>query len=127
MAEIQLGRMQLRMMQVIWKAGRCTARDITDAMNAQEPTAHSTVQTLLRTLEDKGAVAHEVEGRTFIFYPLVKEGEVQQDATEDLVERVFGGSAGNLVSYLVTSGKVSRKELDEIRKMIDTERKKRKN
>jgi len=51
---------------------------------------------------------------------------VQQDATEDLVERVFGGSVGNLVSYLVKSGKVSRQELDEIRKMIDTERKKRK-
>jgi predicted transcriptional regulator len=118
--------MQLRMMQVIWKAGRCTARDITDAMNAQEPTAHSTVQTLLRTLEDKGAVAHEVEGRTFIFYSLVKEDEVRQDATEDLVERVFGGSAGDLVSYLLKSGKVSRQELDEIRKMIDTERKKRK-
>ena len=126
MAKIQLGRMQLRMMQVIWKAGRCTAREITDAMNAQEPTAHSTVQTLLRTLEEKGAVAHHVEGRTFIFYPRVKEDEVQQDATEDLVERVFGGSAGNLVSYLVKSGKVSRQELDEIRKMIDTERKKRK-
>jgi predicted transcriptional regulator len=126
MAKIQLGRMQLRMMQVIWKAGRCTAREITDAMNAQEPTAHSTVQTLLRTLEEKGAVAHKVEGRTFIFYSRVKEDEVQQDATEDLVERVFGGSAGNLVSYLVKSGKVSRQELDEIRKMIDTERKKRK-
>jgi len=126
MAKIQLGRMQLRMMQVIWKAGRCTAREITDAMNAQEPTAHSTVQTLLRTLEDKRAIAHKVEGRTFIFYALVKEDEVQQDATEDLVDRVFGGSAGNLVSYLVKSGKVSRQELDEIRKMIDTERKKRK-
>jgi predicted transcriptional regulator len=126
MAEIQLGRMQLRMMQVIWRAGRCTAREITDAMNAEEPTAHSTVQTLLRTLEDKGAVAHEVEGRTFIFYPLVKEDEVQQDATEDLVERVFGGSAENLVSYLLKSRKVSRRELDEIRRMIDTERKKRK-
>src|SRR5262245_45401342 len=126
MAKIRLGRMQLRMMQVIWKAGRCTARAITDAMNAQEPTAHSTVQTLLRTLEDKGALAHKVEGRTFIFYPRVKEDEVQQDVTEDLVERVFGGSAGNLVSYLVKSGKVSRQELDEIRKMIDTERKKRK-
>jgi BlaI family penicillinase repressor len=126
MPDIQLGRMQLRMMQVIWRAGRCTAREITEAMNADEPTTHSTVQTLLRTLEDKGAVAHVVEGRTFIFYPLVKEDQVRQDATEDLVERVFGGSAGNLVSYLLKSGKVSRPELEEIRKLIDAERKKRK-
>jgi BlaI family transcriptional regulator, penicillinase repressor len=125
-AEMRLGRMQLRIMQVLWKAGRCTARDITEAMNANEPTAHSTVQTLLRTLEDKRAVAHEIAGRTFIFYPLVREGEVQQDATEDLVDRVFGGRAGSLVSYLLKNGKVSRKELDEIRKLVDEERKKRK-
>jgi BlaI family penicillinase repressor len=118
--------MQLRIMQVLWKAGRCTARDITEAMNASEPTAHSTVQTLLRTLEDKRAVAHEISGRTFIFYPLVKEGDVQQDATEDLVDRVFGGRAGSLVSYLLKNGRVSRKELDEIRKLVDEERKKRK-
>lgn len=126
MAKMQLGRMQLRMMQALWKAGRASARDITEAMNAVEPTAHSTVQTLLRTLEAKRAVAHEVEGRTFIFYPLVREDEVQEDATADLVERVFGGRASALVSYLLKSGKVSQGELDEIRKLIDRERKNRK-
>lgn len=124
MADIRLGRMQLRMMQVLWKAGRCTAREITDTMNADEPTTHSTVQTLLRTLEDKQAVAHKVEGRTFIFYPLIQEDDVREDATEDLVDRVFGGSAGSLVSYLLKNGRVSEKELDEIRKLIqDTSRK----
>ena len=119
MAEIRLGRMQLRIMQVLWKAGSCTARQITDAMNAMEPTAHSTVQTLLRSLEDKHVVAHRAEGRTFVFYPLVQEEEVRKEATEDLVDRVFGGKAGQLVSYLLKAGKVSRKELDEIREMID--------
>lgn len=126
MAPLRLGRMQLKIMQVLWQSGRVTARDITDALNADEPTAHSTVQTLLRTLEDKRAVAHDVEGRTFLFYPLVQQNQVQQDATHDLLERVFGGSARSLVSYLLKTGKVSRRELDEIRKLIDEERKKKK-
>ena len=126
MAKMQLGRMQLRLMQVLWKSGRASAREITDAVNAVEPTAHSTVQTLLRMLEDKQAVGHDVTGRTFMFYPLVREDEVQEDVTFDLIERVFGGRAGALVSYLLKSGKVSRDELDEIRKLVDDERKKRK-
>ena len=58
MTPTQLGRMQLLIMQTLWKAGRATAREITDALNESEPVAHSTVQTLLRTLEDKGAISH---------------------------------------------------------------------
>ena len=67
MGETQLGRMQFRIMQVLWDLGRANAREITDALCASEPVAHSTVQTLLRQLEAKGAVGHEATGRTFVF------------------------------------------------------------
>ena len=75
MGETQLGRMQFRIMQVLWDRGRASAREITDALNEgeSEPVAHSTVQTLLRQLESKGAVGHEAEGRTFVFVPRLKE------------------------------------------------------
>jgi predicted transcriptional regulator len=58
-------------MQVLWERGSATARDITEDLNADEPIAHSTVQTLLRGLEAKRAVGHKIEGRTFIFHALV--------------------------------------------------------
>jgi BlaI family penicillinase repressor len=119
MASTQLGRVQLLIMQVLWEKGRATAREITEAINASEPIAHSTVQTLLRGLEEKGAVSHEIEGRTFIFFPLVKEDKFKQSATRDLVERVFGGNAATLVAYLLRNENVSRKEIDEIRKLIN--------
>lgn len=125
MPVMRLGQMQLKIMQVLWRLSRATAREITDALNVDEPTAHSTVQTLLRTLEDKRAIAHDVEGRTFVFRPLVREDQVQQDVTHDLLDRVFGGSARDLVSYLLKTATVSRKELDDIRQLIDEERKKR--
>ena len=99
--------------------GRATAREITDTINATEPIAHSTVQTLLRGLEDKDSVAHEIEGRTFIFFPLVEEDKFKQSATRDLVERVFGGNVTTLVAQLLKSENVSRKEINEIRKLIN--------
>ena len=93
-------------------------------LTASEPIAHSTVQTLLRGLEEKGAVSHETEGRTFVFFPLVEEDRFKQCATRDLVERVFGGNAGTLVAHLLKNEKVSRREIDEIRKLIDRRGKK---
>ena len=115
----RLGRVQLMIMQVLWKKGRANAREITDALNRREPIAHSTVQTLLRKLEAKGAVAHDVEDRTFVFYPLVQEETVKRGTTRELVDRVFGGSAAGLVAYLLENERVSHKELARIRALID--------
>jgi BlaI family penicillinase repressor len=119
MAATRLGRVQLLIMQVLWDKGRATAREITDAINASEPIAHSTVQTLLRGLEEKGSISHEAEGRTFVFLPLVAEDKFKRSATRDLIERVFGGNAGSLVAHLLKNENVSRKEVDEIRKLIN--------
>ena len=88
-------------MRVLWEKGRANAREITDALNEIEPIAHSTVQTLLRKLEQKGAVDHDIDYRTFIFYPLVKEKNATQHAVRDFVEHVFSlnsrGAAGTTV------------------------------
>lgn len=120
----QLGRMQLLIMQVLWKKNRATAREITDGLNELEPVAHSTVQTLLRGLEDKGAVAHEANGRTFVFFPLVEETKYQKNVTNDLLQRVFGGNVADLVAHLLKNEKVSPGELKEIRRLIDQRNKK---
>jgi BlaI family penicillinase repressor len=119
MTATQLGRVQLLIMQTLWKLGRATAREITDSLNETESIAHSTVQTLLRTLEEKGSITHEVDGRTFVFVPLVAEDKYKRTATRDLLERVFGGDVRSLVAHLLQNEKVSRKELDEIRRLIE--------
>lgn len=119
MSETRLGRVQLKIMQVLWDRGKASAREITDSLNQEERIAHSTVQTLLRKLEDKGSIAHAVQERTFVFHPLVEEDKVARTATRDLIERVFGGSAAGLVAYLLKQERIPRKELAEIRKLID--------
>ncbi len=124
MAATQLGRVQLLIMQVLWEKRRATAREITDSINASEPIAHSTVQTLLRGLEEKGSVAHEPDGRTFVFFPRVAEDKFKRSATRDLVERVFGGKASSLVAHLLKNEEVTQEEVDEIRKLINRRTKK---
>lgn len=123
---IRLGRVQLRIMQVLWERRRVTAREITDELSAESPIAHSTVQTLLRNLEAKGAAGHNSEGRTFVFFPLVREEQVTKSATRDLLDRVFEGRVSNLVSYLLKNEKLSADELQELQRMINEHSKKKK-
>ncbi len=123
MSTTQLGRVQLLIMQVLWRKGKATAREITDAMNVLEPIAHSTVQTLLRGLEDKRAVDHKAAERTFVFFPLVKEIDFKRSETQELLSRVFGGNATDLVAHLLTDKSVSTHELAEIRKLINSKAK----
>ena len=119
---MQFGRMQLRIMHVLWDRGRANAREITEALNESLPVAHSTVQTLLRQLEAKGAVGHHAEGRTFVFYAKVKQDRAQRVAVRNLVERVFGGDVGGLVAHLLHHEKMSPDELTKVRRLIDEQR-----
>jgi BlaI family transcriptional regulator, penicillinase repressor len=123
MGETQLGRMQFRIMQVLWDRGRANAREITDALNASDAVAHSTVQTLLRQLEAKEAVGHDVVDRTFVFFPRLKEDKVKRTAAREMLDRVFGGNVGNLVAHLLKAERLSRDELDELHRLIDQHRK----
>ena len=115
----RLGRVQLQIMQILWERGEATAREITDALNVAAPIAHSTTQTLLRKLEDKGAVTHESRDRVFIFRPLSRQSEVSESAARDLLTRVFGGSVYGLVSHLLRHEHISNDEMRRLRELID--------
>ena len=117
----RMGKVQLQIMQVLWDRGEASAREITDVLNETSPIAHSTVQTLLRKLEVKGAVAHEARGRIFVFKPLSEKTDVSQTATRDLLTRVFGGSVFGLVSHLLQHERVPDDELRRLRALIDDE------
>lgn len=119
MGETRLGPMQFRIMRVLWDRRRANAREITEALNETEPVAHSTVQTLLRQLEGKGAVDHQAEDRTFVFFPRLKEERVKRIAARELLDHVFGGNVGSLVAHLLKNERLSREELDAIHRLID--------
>jgi len=114
----RLGRVQHLIMEVLWECDRATAREITERLNKSQPIAHSTVQTLLRKLEAKRAVGHELHDRTFHFYALVKPESVRTRDTRELIERLFSGSAANLVSYLLKNEEIPSGEMDEIKALI---------
>jgi BlaI family transcriptional regulator, penicillinase repressor len=118
---LRLGKVQTRIMEILWARGEATAREITEALGGSRPLAHSTVQTLLRKLEAKGAITHEQRDRTFVFRPLYQEADVATSATRELLARVFQGSVYGLVAHLLQHETIDPEERERLRKLIEEE------
>jgi BlaI family transcriptional regulator, penicillinase repressor len=116
----RLGRVQLQIMEVLWRNGEATARQITEELGSRSLIAHSTVQTLLRQMEAKGAVDHIKRERTFLFRPQIQRSEVAENAASDVLARVFHGSISELVAHLITRETVPPDELKRLRELIDS-------
>ena len=118
MAYPRFGRVQLRIMQVLWRDGKANAREITDALNKETPIAHSTVQTLLRKLEIKRAISHALDERTFVYCPLVPANKAAKEVSKEMIERMFEGSPAELVCHLIKQEQISKSEIQQIEKLL---------
>ncbi len=114
----RLGKVQLDIMQLLWSRGELSAREITLTLNESRALARSTVQTLLRKLEKKGAIAHTLRDHTFYFRALVEPDTVRVPALRGFIDRMFAGSASSLISYLLKNEDISGEDLARIRSLI---------
>ncbi len=114
-----LGDLQHAIMAVLWAGGEATVADVHASLHASRRLAPTTVATMLRKMEDKGVVAHRVEGRQFVYRPLVSEVLVRRSMVGELVERLFGGDPAALVAHLVAEHEVDAAELDELRRKLE--------
>lgn len=115
----RLSGLQLAVIRVLWRLKRATVADVQVELESDRPLAYSTLATILKRLEDKGVVRHAVDGRTFIYEPLVAADQVGYSVVSDLVEKVFAGRPSELVSHLLESHEVKADELARIKAMID--------
>lgn len=105
-------------MRIVWKRGEATVAEVMDELGRASRLAYTTVATMLRKMEARGLVRHRVEGRTFIYEPLVGEAQVSRKMTDHLLERLFQGSLSGMVSHLLSTHEVSADELDELERLI---------
>ena len=115
--EIRLGRLELQIMDVVWRLSKATVHNVRDALRGRKR-AYSTILTMMRKLEAKGYLTHTVKDRTYVYQPAISRREVRQGVLGDLLERLFEGSPSLLLSSLVEKNRVSEKEREEIRKLV---------
>jgi BlaI family transcriptional regulator, penicillinase repressor len=120
----RMGDLQHAILKVLWQAGPSTVSEVHKAL-ADRDLAYTTVATLLRRMESRGLVRHREEGRKFVYEPLVSEEGVTTNAAGDVLDRFFEGRLASLFSHLLSSRDVSRKELEELERLIAARKKKR--
>jgi predicted transcriptional regulator len=95
--------LELLMMQVLWREGPCNVVQVQKGLPEGQELAYTTVQTMLNVLERKKRVRRSLQGRAYVYRPVVSEEKVLGQAVRDLVERMFGGSPEDLVMSLIKS------------------------
>ena len=118
-----LGEVEQTVMDHIWAHGPSTAESCREALAASRPMKDSTIRTVLRRLEEKGYVTHEMEGRTFVYRASHAQQNVAVRAVKGIIDRFCGGSAEQLVLGMVDNNVLDRKQLERLaRKIAESER-----
>ena len=111
---VRLTRFELEIMRALWDLGSASVREIQAELPEKKRPAYTTVQTIVRRLEDKGAVKRVKKiGNAFIFAPVVTRTATHHRLIAELLD-LFGGSARPLMAHLAESGKLSLEDLREM-------------
>lgn len=108
---------ELKIMNVLWREGDTTAKHISDVLKEETGWNMNTTYTLIKRCIKKGAI--ERYEPNFMCHALVKKEEVQEAETNELIDKIYDGSADNLFAALLGRGKVSAEQLDRLRKLVD--------
>ena len=115
-----LGDLELAVMQLIWTQGEMTAEAVRESLG--RPLKESTIRTVLRRLEEKGFLTHEVEARTFIYRAAEARGKVAAKAVKRIVDWFCNGSVEEVLVGMVDSKMLDQKQLDALSKKIEMAR-----
>ena len=111
---------ELDVLRALWDAGPATIRALTDRLYPSGGTSeYATVQKLLERLEAKGHVSRRAEGRQNVFRATVRREDLVARRLRDTADDLCDGSLTPLITQLVGSGRLSREELRELRRVVD--------
>jgi BlaI family penicillinase repressor len=116
MDEISFTPRELDVMSILWRAGSGTVTEVREALD--EDLAYTSVLSALQTLEEKGFVRHESEGRAYRYHPTVAPENAGRSALARIREAVFQGSAELMFAQFVSDRKLKREELERMRRLL---------
>lgn len=117
----KLTKAEEEIMQIIWRLGRCTVRDIREDIGGEPLPPHSTISSFVRILEEKKFVNYKAYGRTHEYFPIIAKEDYSKRSLHKLVDEYFEGSMNSLVSFLVKENDLSIKELSDLLDQLDDE------
>ncbi|WP_183575583.1 BlaI/MecI/CopY family transcriptional regulator [Mucilaginibacter sp. X5P1] len=119
---IKLGKREEQIMHACWKLRKAFVRDIIAELPQPQP-HYNTIATMVKTLEDKGFLAHESVGNMLCYYPLISKELYQKDTMNEFVTNFFENSYSRMLTYFAKEEEISDIELNELLTLIKSKKK----
>jgi predicted transcriptional regulator len=116
---MQISEAESVVMAVLWKRNPLSAEEVVASLSGQQDWQDATVKTLLNRLLNKGAISAEKDGRRYLYAPVLQRDAWVQGESESLLERMFGGRVAPLVAHFSEQRKLSRKDIADLRKLLE--------
>ena len=112
---------ETEILRLVWHLDKATVQEVCDKLPARRKIAYAMVQTLLRRLENKGYLKHDVRGKAHVFFAAVKKEHVVKRSVGDFLDRLFGGDPIPLMQYLAEHGKISTDDIEKLKRLTSKE------
>jgi predicted transcriptional regulator len=110
---------ELEILRVLWERGPSTVKDVHETLSANRPVGYTTVLKLLQIMTVKGTVTRNERDRAHVYIACHPAERTKRQIAGEMLDKVFGGSASELVLHALSGQKASHEEIEEIRRMLD--------
>ena len=114
--DIILADREAEIMEVLWDAGPSTVAEVKQRVT--DDLAYTTILTILRTLENKGYVTHDPEGKAHRYSALIERNAAQRSALRAMAEKFFKGSTAGLLTHLVADEQLNPADVKRLRELL---------
>jgi predicted transcriptional regulator len=110
---------ELEILRVLWERGPSTVKEVQEALIASKPVGYTTVLKMLQIMTVKGTVTRNEHDRAHVYVACQPAERTKRQLAGEMMEKVFGGSASELVLHALSGQKASHDEIEEIRRLLD--------
>jgi len=108
---------EMEILQVLWKKGNCTVREVHEDLNKKDA-GYTTTLKLMQIMHEKGLVTRDTSSKTHIYKALISQEKTQQQLVNKMIDNVFNGSAARLVMQALGNKSASQEEIDLIKEYL---------
>jgi predicted transcriptional regulator len=110
---------ELEILQILWSRGPSTVREIHEVLAKEKDVGYTSALKLLQIMTTKGLVTRSEDQRAHVYAATQPAEKTKQQFAADVLQRVFRGSASQLLQHVLSGRRGSKKEIEEIRRMLD--------
>jgi len=117
---------ELEILKVLWRRGPSTVREVHEELTKSRSLVYTSVLKTMQTMASKGMLERDEDDRAHVYRSVLPAAETRKALIDDVLDRVFGGSAAELLLSVLPNRRTSASELARIREVLDKHDKPRK-